>query len=571
MKFFLLGAFLLPSIVISAFADSATWNLGPTSSDWSTAANWTPETVPNGPGDVATFDQSNVADVTLSKSVKVQSIVFAPGGSAFTISTGPRVLTFSGAGVINNSQLPQNFAVTTTPGFIQFINRADAGDAIYTQTGESGGSTLTYFLENASAGNGTFINQGGDLSAGAVLFYGSSTAANGTFFNRAGTANGGASDFFESSNAGNATIVCDGATPGAGGEGFCFFNDDSSASDATFTVNGASIATGSPAFVSFYGNSTAANATLTLNGGTAPKAPGGRVSFGFSGEGSTAANSTLIANAGVSGGAGGVIAFYNDAIGERARVEVFGNGKLNITQRNPPGVSVGSIEGDGGILLGANNLTVGANNKAATFSGVIADGAHFTNGSLTKIGTGTLTLTGANTYTGGTSVNAGTLLVNNKNGSATGTGAVSVGAATLGGRGIIAGPVTLGSSGTSSFLAPAAGTSRQATLTIQSSLTLQPTATYTYTFKVRGTGIRADQVIANGVTVNAATIDLHGDIQGTLAVGTVLTVVSNASANPITERFNNLPDGMIVDIDGTKFQANYESGDGNDLTLTVVP
>jgi len=35
--------------------------------------------------------------------------------------------------------------------------------------------------------------------------------------------------------------------------------------------------------------------------------------------------------------------------------------------------------------------------------------------------------------------------------------------------------------------------------------------------------------------------------------------------------FSNLPNGGIVTINGNNLQANYEGGDGNDLTLTVVP
>ncbi len=60
---------------------------------------------------------------------------------------------------------------------------------------------------------------------------------------------------------------------------------------------------------------------------------------------------------------------------------------------------------------------------------------------LAKIGTGTWIITGPSTYTGGTTVSAGTLLVGNSTmtGSATGTGAVDVSAgATLGGNGRIA-------------------------------------------------------------------------------------------------------------------------------------
>jgi len=48
-------------------------------------------------------------------------------------------------------------------------------------------------------------------------------------------------------------------------------------------------------------------------------------------------------------------------------------------------------------------------------------------------------------------------------------------------------------------------------------------------------------------------------------------VLSNTSASPISSTFSNLPDGGIVTVGGANFQANYEGGDGNDLTLTVVP
>ncbi|MFO0852206.1 MAG: autotransporter-associated beta strand repeat-containing protein [Gemmataceae bacterium] len=86
-------------------------------------------------------------------------------------------------------------------------------------------------------------------------------------------------------------------------------------------------------------------------------------------------------------------------------------------------------------------LTAGGDNTSTAFAGQVVGG-----GSLVKVGAGTLTLSGANTYTGGTTVSAGTLLVTGQTGSAsgTGTGAVVVGpGGTLGGTGQALGPVTV--------------------------------------------------------------------------------------------------------------------------------
>jgi len=48
-------------------------------------------------------------------------------------------------------------------------------------------------------------------------------------------------------------------------------------------------------------------------------------------------------------------------------------------------------------------------------------------------------------------------------------------------------------------------------------------------------------------------------------------LIRNTSADPISGTFSNLPDGAIVNVNGNNLQASYEGGDGNDLTLTVVP
>ncbi len=60
---------------------------------------------------------------------------------------------------------------------------------------------------------------------------------------------------------------------------------------------------------------------------------------------------------------------------------------------------------------------------------MIQDGRFGTGGSITKVGTGALTLSGANTFTGGTNIQDGTLIVNDLN--ALGTGDVTLSDGTL--------------------------------------------------------------------------------------------------------------------------------------------
>jgi autotransporter-associated beta strand protein len=263
-----------------------------------------------------------------------------------------------------------------------------------------------------------------------------------------------------------------------------------------------------------------------------------------------------------------LIEFRQSSEGDSAQVEVYGNGNLDLRPHDAlPPMTIGSLAGDGVVFLSQHSLTIGESGLSTTFSGVVKG-----NGGLVKTGSGTLALSGSNLYLNGTTIMEGALTVSNTSGSATGTGAVMVNAGTLGGSGIIAGGVTVGTgSGTGAFLTPGIGTNRQTTLTLQSALTFNSDATYTYTFKAKKNQARSDLVIANGVTLNRGNIVISGTTQGRLKRGLTLTVLSNTSANPISGTFSNLPDGGIVTVNGNNLQASYSGGDGNDLTLAVVP
>ena len=378
----------------------------------------------------------------------------------------------------------------------------------------------------------------------------------------------GAVSFSDHSSAGTQTVFTIGARQTSSGvSGAAQFLEFGSADHGTFVNQATPVADPMGAQSVFFGNSTAASGVF-INEGAVVNGGGGGATIFYNQTNAGAA--TLIAQGGSNGGGGGQIKFFDSSKGGTARVEVFGSGFLDVSDHGA--ITVGSIEGDGLILLASSKLTAGGNGLSTVFSGIMKEGGA-SGGSFAKAGTGTLTLSGASLYTGGTTVSAGTLVVANTTGSATGTGAVSVTAGTLGGSGTIAGAVTIGTgSGTGAFLAPAHGGNKQLTLTIQGSVTFNADATYTYTFKAKRNRSKIDKVIANGVTINGgATIVLNGTVRGALTQGMVLTLIKNTAATPIAGAFSNLPDGGIVNVNGNNLQASYSGGDGNDLTLTVVP
>jgi autotransporter-associated beta strand protein len=152
-----------------------------------------------------------------------------------------------------------------------------------------------------------------------------------------------------------------------------------------------------------------------------------------------------------------------------------GTAVTSVRSTSTTAIAMGGLAGGSGTQLQGDNsggganmtYTIGGASTNAEFDGVILNG---TVGTVAVIKTGgnTQTFTNANTYTAGTTINGGTLLVNNFGvGSGTGSGAVAVNSGgTLAGNGIITGPVTVNSNGA---LAPG---NPLGTLTISNSLTL---------------------------------------------------------------------------------------------------
>jgi autotransporter-associated beta strand protein len=530
-----------------------------------------PNTVPNGTSDIATFGASGVTDViNTNVIVNLDSLVLSPGAPQYTITALDNIALY-GIGIVNNSGMMQSFVT----GAFLLKNGATAGN----MTNFSNVGGFVSFNDSSSAGSAT-IDLSDNMYQAHLDFFDSSTAADATI-----NASGGAEvSVLDNATGGNAAFtisgesflgVVDNATTDhasatcIGGDQYfgagIFFQQFGSGGEGTFTAVGASSSGEKGSYIEFDGSATAANATFVIGGGLGAGLAATTLTFFNT---TTAGAANITANGGVGGSDGGAIIFTNKSKGGTASITLTGNSELDISTHNAPGVTIGSLSGKGSVLLGANTLTIGSNNQSTSFSGVIQD-----TGGVTKAGRGTLTLTGSNLYTGNTTVTGGVLEVSNRRGSATGTGNVNVQTGTLGGKGIVSSTVTIGTgSGRGAFLAPTARTNVQATLTIQSALIFNADATYAYTFRAKRNRARTDTVIANGVTINSgAMIALSGQTQGRLTTGLTLTLISNTSANLISGTFSNLPDGGIVTINGNNFQASYSGGDGNDLTLTVVP
>jgi autotransporter-associated beta strand protein len=216
------------------------------------------------------------------------------------------------------------------------------------------------------------------------------------------------------------------------------------------------------------------------------------------------------------------------------------NGKLDL---NGISASVGALSGTGTIddILGggAPNLTIGNGNVNSTFSGIIEN----TSGSvsLTAVGTGTLYLTGNNTYSGTTTISSGSTV---SAGNATASGTVGVGPVADAGSLII-------NRTDATVVSFANVVSGVGSVTKLGSATVNVSGSNSYS---GGTTVSAGTLqlgAVNGIgtgalTVNAGAFDLNGfsptvaGLSGTggvvnnSAVGTVSLTVNNTSATATT-------------------------------------
>jgi len=132
---------------------------------------------------------------------------------------------------------------------------------------------------------------------------------------------------------------------------------------------------------------------------------------------------------------------------QRSGITKNGNGTLSLTntnnlQSNAININAGTLEiaGAGKLINGGNDYSGNINNDgifkynttaSQSFASIISG-----TGAIEKDNTSTLTLTSANSYSGNTTINNGTLIINGNQGSATGAMTINV-SGTLGGSGTI--------------------------------------------------------------------------------------------------------------------------------------
>lgn len=300
-------------------------------------------------------------------------LLFGNGGT-----TGQTAYTFGGLSGSANINLSNN---NTTPQAVAL-----------TVGGNNDSTTYSGILSNTVAGGSLTKNGSGILTlSGASTFTGGVTLNAGTLqvgANSSGTVTNGP--------LGTGTLTLAGGTFGFTGGAFTIAN--------AVKVTGATniqVASGSTEVLS--GNwGGSGNLTLVANGATGQWQFGGDNS-GYSGSFTqNGGNTSLAFNSATAGSAGAAWAF-NNPTAQRTRLN-FGAGTINF----------GSISGNGSIAnvagSGQSTASVGALNSDTTFSGKIGDGTgQAVNIALTKVGTGTLTLSGASGYTGTTTVSEGTL------------------------------------------------------------------------------------------------------------------------------------------------------------------
>ena len=382
--------------------------------------NWDNAITPNNPGDFADVGTNGTFSVNLQTNTYTMGTLDISSGSTLSNGTinmdnngSDATINTSGTGyntINTNLTLSDATTVQVDPGAdLGIVGVIDDGAFSYGLT-KSGAGTLTLGQDSTYDGGTTVaggtlsVQSGGGLGSGAV------------------TVNDGATLQLAPVMADTYSNALALAGTGIGGVDGALNIDtnygDVSLTGAVTVGSGTSIVTNGMNSATFGGAISGTNADLVFDGSNSVAVTKG-IDLG-TGTLTKNGTGTLLLNE------GGSFSFSEAVVnGGQLRLGAALQASTGLTV-NGANVTVltdetiGALNGTGTVDLGSNKLSVGNDNGDSSYSGKIIGGA----GSLTKAGTGTLTLTGSNTYGGGTTVAGGTLSV--QSGGGLGSGAVTV-------------------------------------------------------------------------------------------------------------------------------------------------